>query len=67
MRGVGEMEWEFIIALVIAIPVVLFPAALVWYLNVGGIYTAIKEARDRRAARKKVAKGTAPAVDAVKK
>jgi hypothetical protein len=62
------MEWEFVIALVIAIPVVLFPAALVWYLNVGGIYTAIKEARDRRAARQEAAKrGNVPAVDVVKK
>lgn len=45
------MQWEFIIALVIAIPIILFPAAFVWYLNIGGIYTAIKEARERRAAR----------------
>ena len=44
------MEWEFIIALVIAIPIILFPAAFVWFLNVGGIYEAIKEARAKRAA-----------------
>lgn len=42
------MQWEFIVALVVAIPVILFPAAFVWYLNVGGIFTAIKEARARR-------------------
>jgi hypothetical protein len=45
------MQWELVIALVIAIPIILFPAAYVWYLNVGGIYTAIKEARARRTAR----------------
>jgi hypothetical protein len=45
------MEWQFIVALVIAIPIILFPAAFVWYLNVGGIYAAIKEARERKAAR----------------
>ena len=45
------MQWEFVVALVIAIPIILFPAAFVWYLNVGGIYTAIKEARARRTAR----------------
>ena len=45
------MQWEFIVALVLAIPIVLFPAAYVWYLNIGGIYAAIKEARKRRAAR----------------
>jgi hypothetical protein len=48
------MEWYVVIALVVAIPVILFPAAFVWYLNVGGIYTAIKEARARKAAREKV-------------
>jgi hypothetical protein len=46
------MEWQFIVALAIAIPIILFPAAFVWYLNIGGIYTAIKEARARRVARK---------------
>lgn len=47
------MEWQFIVALVIAIPIILFPVAFVWYLNIGGIYAAIKEARARRAAREK--------------
>ena len=47
------MQWEFIVALVVAIPIILFPAAFVWYLNVGGIYAAIKEARARRVAHKK--------------
>lgn len=46
------MQWQFIVALIIAIPIILFPAAFVWYLNIGGIYAAIKEARKRRAARK---------------
>jgi hypothetical protein len=44
------MEWQIVVALVVAIPVILFPVAFVWYLNVGGIYAAIKEARARRAA-----------------
>ena len=48
------MQWELIVALVIAIPIILFPAAFVWYLNIGGIYAAIKEARARRVAHKKV-------------
>ncbi len=47
------MEWQVIVALVIAIPVILFPAAFVWYLNLGGIYTAIKEARAKKVAREK--------------
>ena len=47
------MEWQIILALVVAIPVILFPAALIWYINIGGTYLAIKEARAKRAARKK--------------
>jgi hypothetical protein len=54
------MQWELVIALVIAVPIILFPAAYVWYLNVGGIYTAIREARARRVAR---GKGDKVAVD----
>jgi hypothetical protein len=47
------MEWQIIVALVIAIPVILFPVAFIWFINFGGIYMAIKEARARRATRKK--------------
>lgn len=47
------MEWQIIVALVIAIPIILFPVALIWYINIGGIYLAIKESRARRVARKK--------------
>ena len=50
------MQWEFVVALIIAIPIILFPAAFVWYLNIGGIYSAIKEARERRTAREKSAR-----------
>jgi len=49
------MQWEFIVALVIAIPIILFPAAFVWYLNVGGIYRAVQTALARKAAREKEA------------
>ena len=42
------MQWELIVALVIAIPVILFPAAFVWYLNIGGIVQAVREAKAAR-------------------
>ena len=48
------MQWELVVALVIAIPVILFPAAYVWYLNIGGVYAAIREARQRRTVQKGV-------------
>ena len=47
------MQWEFIVALVLAIPIILFPAAFVWYLNVGGIFAAIRKAQKKRADRRK--------------
>ena len=50
------MNATLVTALVLAIPVILFPAAYVWYINIGGIYQAVKEARQARAARE-LAKG----------
>jgi len=47
------MEWQIIVALAIGIPIVLFPLAFIWFLNVSGIYTVIKETRKRRIAREK--------------
>ncbi len=46
------MQWELVVALVIAIPIILVPAAFVWFLNVSGIYTVIRETQKRRIARK---------------
>lgn len=47
------MEWQIIIVILIAIPVILFPVTLIWYLNLGGVITAIKESKSRRAIREK--------------
>ena len=44
------METTLIVALVLAVPVILFPAAFVWYLNIGGIAHAIREAKTRKVA-----------------
>jgi len=52
------MEWQIIVALVVAIPIILFPVAFIWYLNIGGIYAAVKEARARRVAHKKAKKAS---------
>ncbi|MDD5039292.1 MAG: hypothetical protein PHN78_08295 [Dehalococcoidales bacterium] len=52
------MEWQVIVALVVAIPVVLFPAAFVWYLNIGGIMAAVREARAVRAKKAATVKAT---------
>ena len=52
------MEGTLILALVLAIPVMLFPAAFVWYINIGGIVNAIREARAARAKKAVAAKVT---------
>ena len=49
------MEWEFLVALIVAIPIILFPAAFVWYLNAGGLFRALRERLARRAASDKTA------------
>lgn len=49
------MEWEFIVALVVMVPVILLPVAFVWYLNIGGALAALREARAKRAAEKPAA------------
>ena len=55
------MQWELLVALLVAIPVILFPAAFVWYLNLGGVLKAVKEARARKALEKKAVEQTATA------
>ncbi len=60
------MQWEFVVALVLAIPVVLFPVAFVWYLNIGGMAAMFKEARNRRAAREQTVEKVVAGHKAVK-
>ena len=40
------MHWPFMVALVMAIPIIVFPAFL-WYLDIGDIYAAAWGARKR--------------------
>lgn len=49
------MEWPIIVILVLAVPIIILPVALVWYLNIAGIYAAAKEARKRKPATEKEA------------
>ena len=49
----GKMEWQIIVALIVAIPFILIPPVFVWYLNIGGIYAIIKEASAKKIAREK--------------
>lgn len=44
------MEWQFIVALIIAVPVILFPAVFMWYVNIGGLVRIIKSVRGTKSA-----------------
>ena len=52
------MTVGMIIALVVAIPIILAPVALIWYLNIGGAVAAVREARAARAKKAATAKNT---------
>jgi len=45
------MEWQVILALVLGVPLMLATYVYLWCLIISGINAAIKEARERRAAR----------------
>ena len=45
-----KMQWQFVVALVVAVPIILLPAVFVWYLNLGGILINFKEARKAKRA-----------------
>lgn len=44
------MQWQVILAMVLAVPIILLPVAFVWYLNIRPLYSAFKEWRARKAA-----------------
>jgi len=46
------MTVEIIVALALAIPVILFPVAYVWYPTIGGLVQAARKARQAKATAK---------------
>ena len=50
------MAWQLVIAIVVAIPIMVFPAALIWYMNVSGILQVMKDARQREKRRVELTK-----------
>ena len=47
-HGGEQMETMVVVALAVAIPIILFPAAFVWYLNLGGLAEAFKKVTARK-------------------
>ena len=45
------MEWH-IIAIILAVPLIIFSVIVIWFANFSGIYRAVKRKRRERAARK---------------
>ena len=39
------MQWELLLAMAIAVPMALFPAAYVWYVNFGSLVQVVRRAR----------------------
>ena len=58
------MEWYMILALVLGIPIVLFPVAFVWYLNVSGLYQVVRDMRQRQKRRTGAARKARELVEA---
>ena len=50
------MPIEAIIAIVVVVPLILFPAAFIWFINVTGLWTVWKESRAREKRRAKARK-----------
>ena len=49
-KGETKMTWEIVLALVLAIPVILLPAAYVGYLTIGGVAAVRGERKERAGA-----------------
>ena len=54
-----KMQWELIAVIVLAVPVLLFPVAYIWYINIGGIVQAVRERQRVKATEKGLAKAKA--------
>ncbi len=39
------MEWQIIVALVVAVPVILLPVLFVWYINLGSLVSVFSKAK----------------------
>lgn len=50
------MPIEAIIAIAVAVPLILLPAAFVWFINITGLWTVWKESRARERRRAKARK-----------
>jgi hypothetical protein len=48
------MHWRFIEALMLAVPIVLLPVAIVWYFNLGGLGAGFRHSKAKKMAHRGV-------------
>jgi hypothetical protein len=46
------MEWQIIVVLAVVVPLILFPVVFIWYVNIGGLYTMLRERQNKKAVAK---------------
>jgi hypothetical protein len=51
------MQWYFILAIIVAIMIISFPIAFIWYMNVSGLYQVLRDARQRQKRREVTLRG----------
>jgi len=51
------MEWTIILALAVMVPVILFPVAFVWFLNIAGLVALLRKKRAEKRLTKEVCVG----------
>ena len=49
------MDWQIIVAIAVALPIILLPVAVVWYINGAGLRQALGAALQRRRNRRRAA------------
>jgi hypothetical protein len=36
------MNWQILIAIIVAVPIIMLPVAVLWYLNIGGAFNSVR-------------------------
>jgi len=56
------MEWQIVLAIILVLPVILLPLALIWYMNVSGLYQVMRDAREKRKKRARAVREAGPLI-----
>ena len=42
------MQWQLVVTLAIAIPIIIFPVVFIWYMNIKGVQESIRKAHEQQ-------------------